>query len=142
MSSQASAASSVEYIEAVATYRFYHEYRMRILQTALTLNGVFFLVVTTYLEESTPLLISSIFAGVASTALLMLEVRTVAFANNVWSSIRDIESALAFSTFSKLHEFAAKSGPPQRFWIRIVYYVIILTWVYLITSIAINHEIK
>ena len=123
-----------EYIEAVTTYRFYHDYRMKILNFTLTFNGVLLVLVAEHIQVLLAKDIVAFFAIGTTILLLGFEMRTIRFANFIWSEVERLESAHGLSTMSALKTYAEGNGIPQRYYVWLIYSLIFLVWIALIMA--------
>lgn len=118
----------VEYEQAILSYRFFHEYRMRTLNFCIALNAAMLVVVVQHVKSAIGQMMISLLAVMATLAFLGMEIRTIQFANRLWSELAELEKKLGYNTMTRLWDFA-KQGTPQRYYVRALYGVILVIWV-------------
>lgn len=119
---------TVEYEQAVSTYRFYHEYRMKVLNYTIVLNGALIVIASEHLNTIIGKLMVASLAIVLTLLMLGIEIRTINFANNVWESIVKIEDTLGYEFMTILHKRAKTKGITQRIYIWVFYIVLCILW--------------
>jgi hypothetical protein len=105
-------AKITEYTEAINTYKFYHDYRMRILNYMLTLNAALFIIVGEHVSKATVRMAIGSFSIFATLTLMALEVRTIRFANVVWDNIENLEKEHECQVMTNLRKYTKSKGVP------------------------------
>lgn len=118
-----------EYKEALSLYQFYHDYRMKIFRVFVVFNGALLLATVEYVDLFIPKLIISSLAAISTVTIILLEIRTINFANTVWSHLVEMERLLDFKTMTLLKEYADSHRFSQRFYIKTFYGLCIFIWI-------------
>ena len=124
-----------EYSEAVSMYRFYHEYRMQILNYTITLNAALLVFSGEFVSNALVLRLTAAFAVMATAVLLALELRTVGFANAMWDVVEELEGKLDLTAMSTLRRWSRR-GVPQRYWVWALYTTIGAIWAVLVVALT------
>lgn len=130
-------ADTVEYEQALLSYRFFHEYRMRALNFCIALNAAMIYAVVQHVKVTAGQVALSMLAMVATAAFLGLELRSINLAGQLWGRIRELEAQLGYCAMSKVWQFSM-SGIPQRYFIRAIYGAILLVWAYVMSASALG----
>lgn len=124
-----------EYEQAVTMYRFYHDYRMKILNYTLAFNAALLVVAIQHINSTPGKVLISVVAILATLMMLGFEMRTIRFANLIWERIAAIEKELGFATMSMLKE---SKGTPQRVYVRLLYLLLLLIWILVVVGVYIS----
>lgn len=123
-----------EYRESLASYRFFHEYRIKIFGFFITFNGALISVVSVYAKSFEGQIAISIFAILASIMSLISEMTVTYAARHFAQSAKSLEDELGFIMMTKLRE---SIGVPLSKPFRALYIMIILMWVgYIVYNIT------
>jgi len=117
-----------EYTEAITTYRFFHDYRMKIFNFFLVFNGILLSSVFTYIKDEYGKALISLFAITVCVIMWFFEKRTINAANNILNSVVNLESELNFSTITNLKNYADTHGISQRNLVSLFYFVTTILW--------------
>ena len=122
-----------EYKEALSLYKFYHEYRMKILHFQVIFTGVALASVFSYISERYGQILLSIFSMLVTLLNLSIECRSIQLAHVMINHAVGIERRIGFETATKKQN--VRSGIPQRFAIRAFYVISILLWLVILVSL-------
>ena len=127
----------VEYEQAAETYRFFHEYRMKILNFTLALNAALLVVVVQHIHTNIGQIIVSVFSMLASLALFGFEIRTIRIAHAIWDVCVELESNLSMSALTKLRNFG-HTGIPQRYYVWVTYSMVLCIWIFVLVGLNVG----
>lgn len=125
-------AKEIEYEESLKTFRFYHDYRMKVLNFTIALNAALLVIVIQHIQNPSGKTIISCFSLVATLALLGLEIRTINLANQVWRLSTEMEKDLQLSLMTSLYDYANDHGIPQRYFVWLLYGIIVFVWLFVL----------
>ena len=125
----------LEYEQAIQFYRFYHDYRMKILNFTLAINAALLVIAIQHITKPSGQFMVSIFSLVATISLLGFEVRTISFANLMLKITQEYERGFESKLMTQFNQYAANNGIPQRYFVWIVYYLIIGMWLFVLYAI-------
>jgi len=118
----------MEYEQSLQFYRFFHDYRMKILNYTIAFNAAMLVIVVQHIDKLNGQIALSLFSILVTSVLLGFEIRTINFANKIWDIAKNKEEKLELTLMSEFSEYADNNGIPQRYFVWAIYLIIGVVW--------------
>lgn len=128
----------VEYEQAIQFYRFYHDYRMKILNFTLAINAALLVIVIQHITKTSGRFIVSFFSLIATISLLGFEMRTIKLGLIMLEITKEYENDLDARLMTTFSNYAKNNGIPQRHFVWGVYLLIVGMWLFILYAVTIG----
>lgn len=124
--------NELEYEQVLNFIRYFLDYRIKIFNFYVLLNGGLLTVTFTYIDQLGGRLIISVFAAVISVIALLADKRCVSIADYYREAAMRLERQLGFADIQEVHKICMKPGIRFRFLFAWLYCLLMIIWILII----------
>ena len=124
--------NELEYEQVLNFVRYFLDYRIKIFNFYVLLNGALLTVTLTYINQLGGRIIISAFAAVISVIALFADKRCVSIADHYREAAMRLERQLGFADIQEVHKICMEPGIRFRFLFAWLYYLLMIIWILII----------